>query len=343
MLRSVGALIQSALEITFSLGWRTVMADDAVLQHRAVYDAIRQRRRRGGLSRHAPAAPQLQGQRLRRPLDVAERERREPLTLDGDAGAVRNSRQSMSGEGWHAPDAGEERTRPDARSSPATRAKSWVVGGYASVYELALAAIRKRSTIAALVGKAPRAGKADPAALSRPGACSRRSTIPIRRISSSPAPAYASRLGGDPRRHARKVTGVAEETLTNSMRMFRMGLEGGKPKRRQGRASSRNGSTRATAPSSRRPAQPLVSPAFRPRRRRGAGGLPASMSSARTACPTASASRSSTNSPTTSPSGRTISSSPIRSSGRARSGRKSCSATCPRTCAAPRASGAARR
>jgi DNA-binding FadR family transcriptional regulator len=44
MLRSVGALIQSALSITFSLGWRTVMADDAVLQHRAVYDAIRQRR-----------------------------------------------------------------------------------------------------------------------------------------------------------------------------------------------------------------------------------------------------------------------------------------------------------
>ena len=44
MLRSVGALIQSALEITFSLGWRTAMADDAVLQHRAVYDAIRQRR-----------------------------------------------------------------------------------------------------------------------------------------------------------------------------------------------------------------------------------------------------------------------------------------------------------
>jgi DNA-binding FadR family transcriptional regulator len=43
MLRSVGALIQSALEITFTLGWRTAMADDAVLQHRAVYDAIRHR------------------------------------------------------------------------------------------------------------------------------------------------------------------------------------------------------------------------------------------------------------------------------------------------------------
>jgi DNA-binding FadR family transcriptional regulator len=43
MLRSVGAMIQSALSITFSLGWRTVMAKDAVLQHRAVYDAIRVR------------------------------------------------------------------------------------------------------------------------------------------------------------------------------------------------------------------------------------------------------------------------------------------------------------
>jgi DNA-binding FadR family transcriptional regulator len=43
MLRSVGAMIQSALLITFSLGWRTVMAKDAVLQHRAVYDAIRAR------------------------------------------------------------------------------------------------------------------------------------------------------------------------------------------------------------------------------------------------------------------------------------------------------------
>jgi GntR family transcriptional regulator, galactonate operon transcriptional repressor len=43
MLRSVGAMIKSALSITFSLGWRTAMADDAILQHRAVYDAIRGR------------------------------------------------------------------------------------------------------------------------------------------------------------------------------------------------------------------------------------------------------------------------------------------------------------
>jgi DNA-binding FadR family transcriptional regulator len=43
LLRSVGALIESALEISFTLGWRTVMADDAVLQHRAVCEAIRDR------------------------------------------------------------------------------------------------------------------------------------------------------------------------------------------------------------------------------------------------------------------------------------------------------------
>lgn len=39
MLRSVGSLIESALEITFTIGWR--MASDAVLQHRAVYEAVR--------------------------------------------------------------------------------------------------------------------------------------------------------------------------------------------------------------------------------------------------------------------------------------------------------------
>ena len=37
---SVGAMINSALEITFTIGWRTVMAEDSVLQHRAVYEMI---------------------------------------------------------------------------------------------------------------------------------------------------------------------------------------------------------------------------------------------------------------------------------------------------------------
>lgn len=44
LLRSVGALIKSALEISFTLGWRTVMGDDVVLQHAAVYEAVRDRR-----------------------------------------------------------------------------------------------------------------------------------------------------------------------------------------------------------------------------------------------------------------------------------------------------------
>ncbi|HET7718167.1 MAG TPA: FCD domain-containing protein, partial [Bauldia sp.] len=44
MLRSLGAMIRSTLEITFTLGWRTVMADDAILQHRDVYDAVRERK-----------------------------------------------------------------------------------------------------------------------------------------------------------------------------------------------------------------------------------------------------------------------------------------------------------
>ncbi|MCX5494214.1 FadR/GntR family transcriptional regulator [Kaistia dalseonensis] len=41
MIRSVGGLIESGLVISFSLGWRTVMGDDAVFQHRDVYEAIR--------------------------------------------------------------------------------------------------------------------------------------------------------------------------------------------------------------------------------------------------------------------------------------------------------------
>ena len=40
ILISVGAMINSALEISFTIGWRTVMAADSVLQHRAVYEMI---------------------------------------------------------------------------------------------------------------------------------------------------------------------------------------------------------------------------------------------------------------------------------------------------------------
>ncbi len=40
ILISVGAMINSALELSFTIGWRTVMAANSVLQHRAVYEMI---------------------------------------------------------------------------------------------------------------------------------------------------------------------------------------------------------------------------------------------------------------------------------------------------------------
>jgi hypothetical protein len=108
---------------------------------------------------------------------------------------------------------------------------SWIVPGYRTVYDLALAAIVRRSTLARIVEKAGRGAKADPAALLAAG----KVLSPI----DHPDPAHLfvtgtglSHLGSAATRDAmhQKVTGVAEETLTDSMRMFRMGLEGGKPK-----------------------------------------------------------------------------------------------------------------
>jgi GntR family galactonate operon transcriptional repressor len=43
MLRSVGAMIESGLSITFELCWAAAMGEDAILEHRAIYDAIRAR------------------------------------------------------------------------------------------------------------------------------------------------------------------------------------------------------------------------------------------------------------------------------------------------------------
>jgi GntR family galactonate operon transcriptional repressor len=43
LLRSVGAMIESVLSITFAIGWRTAMRDDAIIQHRDIYEAIRDR------------------------------------------------------------------------------------------------------------------------------------------------------------------------------------------------------------------------------------------------------------------------------------------------------------
>ena len=110
--------------------------------------------------------------------------------------------------------------------------ESFVVKGYASVYDLANAAIAKKTTIAAVVARAGKAGTADAAALLAAG----RVLSPI----DHPDPAHLvvtgtglTHLGSAATRDSmhQKVTGAAEESLTDSMRMFRMGLEGGKPKR----------------------------------------------------------------------------------------------------------------
>lgn len=109
--------------------------------------------------------------------------------------------------------------------------ESWFVKGYRSVYDLANAAIAKKTSIANVVAKAGRGGAADREKLLAAGQV----LSPI----DHPDPAHLlvtgtglSHLGSAATRDSmhQKVTGVAEETLTDSMRMFRMGLEGGKPK-----------------------------------------------------------------------------------------------------------------
>ncbi len=140
--------------------------------------------------------------------------------------------------------------------------KSWTVPGFATVYDLAMAAIAKRTTIDDMVERAGRGAKADPAKLLAAG----RVTAPIEH----PDPAHLivtgtglTHLGSAATRDAMhaKVAGAAEEALTDSMRMFKMGLEGGKPKK--GKAGVQpewfykgDGSFVAA------PGEPLVSPAF---------------------------------------------------------------------------------
>jgi hypothetical protein len=110
--------------------------------------------------------------------------------------------------------------------------ESWVVDGFDSVYELAVAAIASEVRIEDLVRAMPRGPKAKPAALLAAG----KVTSPIEHAD----PAHVivtgtglTHLGSAATRDAmhQKVAEAAEETLTDSMKMFRMGLEGGKPKR----------------------------------------------------------------------------------------------------------------
>jgi hypothetical protein len=140
--------------------------------------------------------------------------------------------------------------------------RAWIVPGYRTVYDLAMTAISKGKSIAEMVARAGRSGKADPAKLLAAG----RVLAPI----DHPDPAHLivtgtglTHLGSAATRDAMhaKVTEATEETLTDSMRMFRMGLEGGKPAKGQMGVQPEwfykgDGSFVAA------PGKPLVSPAF---------------------------------------------------------------------------------
>ena len=142
------------------------------------------------------------------------------------------------------------------------RGKSWFLGRYRTVHELAAAAIARKTTIARLVKASGSRGEADPAALLAAG----RVLPPV----DHPDPAHLlvtgtglSHLGSAETRDAmhQSVTAAVIDTLTDSMKMFRMGLEGGKPA--PGKVGVQpewfykgDGSFVAA------PGKPLVSPAF---------------------------------------------------------------------------------
>jgi hypothetical protein len=140
--------------------------------------------------------------------------------------------------------------------------ESWYVEGFDTVYDLAMAAIASGLGIADLVEASGRGGKARPAALMAAG----KVVSPIEHAD----PAHVivtgtglTHLGSASTRDAmhQKVAEAAEETLTDSMKMFRMGLEGGKPKRGKPGVQPEwfykgDGSFVAA------PGAPLVSPAF---------------------------------------------------------------------------------
>ena len=142
------------------------------------------------------------------------------------------------------------------------RGKSWFVARFTTVYEIATAAIRKKSIIAKIVAGAGANGDADPKALLAAG----RVLSPI----DHPDPAHLlvtgtglTHLGSAATRDSmhQKVASAAEESLTDSMKMFRAGLEGGKP------AAGKTGVQpewfyKGDGSFVVAPGKPLVSPAF---------------------------------------------------------------------------------
>jgi hypothetical protein len=140
--------------------------------------------------------------------------------------------------------------------------RAWYVRRYRTVYDLAQAAVRGKTTIAKLVAAVGEAGPADPAALLKAG----RVLAPI----DHPDPAHLvitgtglTHLGSAAARDSmhQKISAASEESLTDSMKMFRAGLEGGKPaKGKEGVQPEwfyKGDGSFAVAPG-----KPLVSPAF---------------------------------------------------------------------------------
>ncbi|HEY0940301.1 MAG TPA: AraD1 family protein [Steroidobacter sp.] len=141
-------------------------------------------------------------------------------------------------------------------------AESWYVGRYRTVYELAQAAISRHLTLESVVAKAGRVGRADPKKLLGAG----RVLAPV----DHPDPAHLlvsgtglTHLGSAASRDAmhKKLTRSGAASLSDSMRMFHMGVEGGKPKRGQAGVQPEwfykgDGSIVVA------PGKPLVSPAF---------------------------------------------------------------------------------
>lgn len=139
---------------------------------------------------------------------------------------------------------------------------SYVVPGVTTVYELALRAAAEKTPLEEVVRRAGRGEAADPAALLAEG----RVLPPI----DHPDPAHLivsgtglTHLGSAASRDAmhKKMAETGEENMTDSMKMFRLGVEGGKPAPGQAGVQPEwfyKGDGTMVA----RPGGPILSPAF---------------------------------------------------------------------------------
>jgi len=109
---------------------------------------------------------------------------------------------------------------------------SWIVHRYRTIYELANAAISRKATLGAMVRSAGRKADAEPAALLAAG----RVLPPIDHpdaahliVTGTGLTHLGSAATRDSMHQEAPAPAKKEEALTDSMKMFRLGLEGGKP------------------------------------------------------------------------------------------------------------------